>query len=164
MDRLEKLLVNTISIGSVPSATEQNINLLARIISAEARGEPYVGQGAGGLAGIGAAVLAHLLAGQVIHISLALGDELLSVLVALIKIIAAVEDTAVGVGTQPVQILDDTVDVLLAFAGGVGVVQTQIEFAAVLVQKMECWSEPHLSNGNSCGLSSWRTMSISKFG
>ena len=33
-----------ISIGSVPSATEQNINLLARIISAEARGEPYVGQ------------------------------------------------------------------------------------------------------------------------
>ena len=33
-----------ISIGSVPSATEQNINLLARIISAEARGEPYTGQ------------------------------------------------------------------------------------------------------------------------
>ena len=33
-----------ISIGSVPSATEQNINLLARIVSAEARGEPYVGQ------------------------------------------------------------------------------------------------------------------------
>ena len=33
-----------ISIGSVPSATEANINLLARIISAEARGEPYKGQ------------------------------------------------------------------------------------------------------------------------
>lgn len=33
-----------ISIGAVPAATEQNINLLARIISAEARGEPYVGQ------------------------------------------------------------------------------------------------------------------------
>lgn len=33
-----------ISIGSVPAATEANINLLARIISAEARGEPYVGQ------------------------------------------------------------------------------------------------------------------------
>lgn len=33
-----------ISIGSVPSATEANINLLARIISAESRGEPYVGQ------------------------------------------------------------------------------------------------------------------------
>lgn len=30
--------------GSVPTATEANINLLARIISAESRGEPYVGQ------------------------------------------------------------------------------------------------------------------------
>ena len=41
-----------ISIGSVPQATESNINLLARIISAEARGEPYAGQVA-----VGAVVL-----------------------------------------------------------------------------------------------------------
>ncbi len=33
-----------ISIGDVPAATEANVNLLARIISAEARGEPYAGQ------------------------------------------------------------------------------------------------------------------------
>lgn len=33
-----------ISVGSIPASTEANINLLARIISAEARGEPYVGQ------------------------------------------------------------------------------------------------------------------------
>lgn len=33
-----------ISIGSIPPATQANINLLARIISGEARGEPYVGQ------------------------------------------------------------------------------------------------------------------------
>ena len=33
-----------ISIGSIPAATEANISLLARIISAEARGEPYEGQ------------------------------------------------------------------------------------------------------------------------
>lgn len=33
-----------ISIGEIPKATEANINLLARIISAEARGEPYEGQ------------------------------------------------------------------------------------------------------------------------
>ncbi len=33
-----------ISIGTIPSSTEANINLLAKIISAEARGEPYVGQ------------------------------------------------------------------------------------------------------------------------
>ena len=33
-----------ISVGQVPAATEANVNLLARIISAEARGEPYAGQ------------------------------------------------------------------------------------------------------------------------
>lgn len=33
-----------ITVGTVPTATEANINLLARIISAEARGEPYIGQ------------------------------------------------------------------------------------------------------------------------
>ncbi len=41
-----------ISVGTVPEATESNINLLARIISAEARGEPYTGQVA-----VGAVVL-----------------------------------------------------------------------------------------------------------
>lgn len=41
-----------ISIGALPNATEQNVNLLARIISAEARGEPYAGQVA-----VGAVVL-----------------------------------------------------------------------------------------------------------
>ncbi|MDO5125681.1 MAG: spore cortex-lytic enzyme [Ruminococcus sp.] len=33
-----------ISIGSAPASTTANVNLLARIISAEARGEPYTGQ------------------------------------------------------------------------------------------------------------------------
>ena len=33
-----------ISVGTIPAATEANIYLLARIISAEARGEPYTGQ------------------------------------------------------------------------------------------------------------------------
>lgn len=33
-----------ISIGTIPAATTANVNLLARIISAEARGEPYTGQ------------------------------------------------------------------------------------------------------------------------
>ena len=88
---------------------------------------------AGRLAGVGTTVLAHLLAGQVVHIGLALFNELFGVLVALVKVIAAVEDAAIGVGTQPVQVLDDAVDVLLALAGGVGVVQTQVELAAVLV-------------------------------
>ncbi|SDA31555.1 N-acetylmuramoyl-L-alanine amidase [Ruminococcus sp. YE71] len=33
-----------ITVGSVPPATESNVYLLARIISAESRGEPYTGQ------------------------------------------------------------------------------------------------------------------------
>ncbi len=33
-----------ITIGTIPQANEANVNLLARIISAEARGEPYSGQ------------------------------------------------------------------------------------------------------------------------
>lgn len=33
-----------VTIGEIPSATESNISLLARIISAEGRGEPYEGQ------------------------------------------------------------------------------------------------------------------------
>ena len=41
-----------ITQGDIPKATEANINLLARIISAEARGEPYIGQVA-----VGAVVL-----------------------------------------------------------------------------------------------------------
>lgn len=41
-----------ITIGSIPSATQTNINLLARIISAESRGESYTGQVA-----VGAVVL-----------------------------------------------------------------------------------------------------------
>ena len=62
----------------------------------------------------------HLVAGQVIDVCLALEDELLGVLVALVEVVAAVEDAAVGVGTQPVQVLDDAVDIFLPFAGGVG--------------------------------------------
>ncbi|MGI5893402.1 MAG: spore cortex-lytic enzyme [Candidatus Merdivicinus sp.] len=41
-----------ITVGSIPQANEANVNLLARIISAEARGEPYEGQVA-----VGAVVL-----------------------------------------------------------------------------------------------------------
>ncbi|MGI5895587.1 MAG: spore cortex-lytic enzyme [Oscillospiraceae bacterium] len=41
-----------ITVGTIPDATENNVYLLARIISAEARGEPYSGQVA-----VGACVL-----------------------------------------------------------------------------------------------------------
>ena len=90
-------------------------------------------RGTGGLACVAAAVLAHLVAGQVIDVCLALEDELFGILIALVEVVAAVEDAAVGVGTQPVQVLDDAVDILLPFAGGVGVVEAEVELAAVLV-------------------------------
>ena len=41
--------------------------------------------------------------------------------------------TVCGHSAQPVQILNDAVDILLTFAGGVGVVQAQVELAAILV-------------------------------
>ena len=41
-----------ITIGTIPPATDSNVYLLARIISSEARGEPYIGQVA-----VGAVVL-----------------------------------------------------------------------------------------------------------
>ena len=97
------------------------------------RGTVAPRRGAGGLARVIAAVLAHLVAGQVVYVGLAFEDELLGVFIALIEVVAAVEDAAVGVGTQPVQVLDDAVDILLPFTGGVGVVEAEVELAAVLV-------------------------------
>jgi N-acetylmuramoyl-L-alanine amidase len=41
---VETLRLLGINIGSTPEPTEANIHLLARIISAESRGEPYIGQ------------------------------------------------------------------------------------------------------------------------
>ena len=92
-----------------------------------------VGAGAAGLAGVVAAVLLHLLAGQVVHIGLALLDELLGVLVAALKIITAVENAAVRLSTQPFQVLQDTLHVLVTLAGGVRVVKAQVEQAAVVL-------------------------------
>ena len=82
------------------------------------RGAVAPRRGTGGLACVAAAVLAHLVAGQVIDVCLALEDELLGILVALVEVVAAVEDAAVGVGTQPVQVLDDAVDILLPSRAG----------------------------------------------
>ena len=82
-----------------------------------------VGAGAAGLTGVIAAVLLHLLAGQVIDVGLALLDELLGVLIAALKIVAAVVDAAVGLGTQPLQVLQDALHVFVTLAGGVRIVK-----------------------------------------
>ena len=89
------------------------------------------GGGAAGLAGVAAAVLAHLLPAQIVHIGLALADQLFGVFIALLEVVAAVKDAAVGVGAQPVQVLQNAVDVLHVLPGGVGVVQAEVELAAV---------------------------------
>ena len=129
-----------VGAGEVDLSTEGLFALLelARTHPAEQvevlfRGAVAPRRGTAGLASVAAAVLTHLVAGQVIDVGLSLEDELLGVLVALVEVVAAVEDAAVGVGTQPVQVLDDAVDVLLTLASGVGVVEAEVELAAVLV-------------------------------
>ena len=96
-------------------------------------GAVAVGAGTAGLAGVLAAVGLHLLAGQVVHIRLALFDQQLGVFIALVEIVAAVVHAAVGDGAQPLQILLDAVDILHILVGGVGVVKAQVELAAVLL-------------------------------
>ena len=97
------------------------------------RGAVPVGAGTAGLARVLAPVLLHLLAGQVVHVGLAVQDQLFRVLVALVKIVAAVEDAPVGHRAQPLQVLPDAVHILLVLPHRVGVVEPQVELAAVLV-------------------------------
>ena len=89
--------------------------------------------GAAGLAGIVAAVSTGLFTAQIVHISLACHDQLFGVVVADIKIVAAVKYTAVGVSPQPVQILLNAVYKLHVLVAGVGIVHTQVELATVLL-------------------------------
>ena len=92
-----------------------------------------VGGGAAGLACVVAAVFLHFLAGQVVHVGLALQNQLLGKLVALFKVIAAVEDAAVWLRAQPFQVGQNALDVLVPLAGGVGVVIAQVELPAVML-------------------------------
>ena len=95
------------------------------------RGTVAVGGRTAGLTGIVAAVFLHLLAGQVIHIGFAFLNELFGVFIALFKVIAAVKNAAVGGGTQPFQIFQDALHILVAFAGGVGIVKAQVKLTAI---------------------------------
>ena len=92
-----------------------------------------VGAGTAGLAAVLAAVGLHLLTGEIVHIGLAFLDQQLGVLIALVEIVAAVENAAIGHGAQPLQIFLDAVHIFHILVGGVGVVKPQIELAAVLL-------------------------------
>src|SRR5699024_1996995 len=114
------------TVGKFPGAhTAEQVQVFLRRAVA-------VGAGAAGLARVAAPVLLHFFPGQVVHIGFALPDQLFGIFVALFKIVAAVENAAVGVRAQPVQVLQDALHIFVVLTGGVGVVKAQIEQAAVV--------------------------------
>ena len=84
--------------------------------------------------GQGAAVLADLVGAQVVHIGLALEDELLGVFVELVEIVGRVEFAVVPFTAQPLHVLADGIHVFGVFLDGVGVVEAQVAHAAELAR------------------------------
>ena len=86
------------------------------------------GAGFGG----GAAVLADLVGGEIADVGLAVFDELHGPVVELAEIIGGVEEAAFPIEAEPVDVVDDGIDVFRLFLAGVGVVEAQVGFAAEL--------------------------------
>jgi hypothetical protein len=86
-------------------------------------------------AGLGqrAAILAHLVAGQVADVRFTLADQLDRPFIHLPEVIGAVKEPVVPVAADPPDVLDDGIDVLLLFLLRVGVVEAQVELAAELL-------------------------------
>ena len=84
--------------------------------------------------GQGAAVLAHLVGGQVVDIGFAVLNQLDGVLVALVEVVRTVVDAAGRLGAQPAQVLLDRFDVLVVLTDRVGVVKAQVEQAVVFLR------------------------------
>ncbi len=80
-----------------------------------------------------ATVLANFLGAQVVHIGQALVDQVNGPLVKLLEVVGGVEEAVFPVRAQPAHVGDDGVYVFLLFFGGVGVVEAQVELAAVLL-------------------------------
>ena len=87
----------------------------------------------GVFAGFGqcAAVFAHLILGEVVHVRNALFDELYGKRITGVEIFRA-EAQLVPVEPQPMDVVLDCVNVFHIFLGGVGVVKAQITFATEL--------------------------------
>ena len=87
------------------------------------------------LAGLGqsASVLLHLVSREVAHVCLAVHNELFSILVALVKVVRAVEDTAAGRSAEPGEVLKYRINVLGVLFCGVGIVVAEVEKSAVLL-------------------------------
>ncbi|OQA15013.1 MAG: hypothetical protein BWY63_03025 [Chloroflexi bacterium ADurb.Bin360] len=81
-----------------------------------------------------AAILANLLGAQIIHVSHALLDEVLSPEVHLFEIVGGEEWFIREFGNQPAHIRHDGFDVFFFFLHRVGVIEAQVEFAAVIAR------------------------------
>ena len=76
-------------------------------------------------------VLSHLLGAQVANVRLAVLYQLDGELIALVKVIRAVEDASVGCSAKPAEVAVDRLNVLHVFLRGVGVVISEVELTAV---------------------------------
>ena len=83
--------------------------------------------------GKGASVLTKLFCIKVANVCLAVLDKLYCELVALIKVIGAVENAAGGLASKPGKVAVDAFNVLVVLLRGVGIVVTEVEKAAVLL-------------------------------
>ncbi len=86
--------------------------------------------------GEGAAMLANLFGGEIIHVGLAGLDELDRPLEELVEVVGGVAE-AIPLKAEPAHILLDGVHVLLLFLLGIGVVEAQVGQAAELVGQAE---------------------------
>jgi len=84
-----------------------------------------------------AAVLADLIAGEIVHVGLALADELFRPFVEPLEVVAGVVEVRAPVEAEPADVRHDGVHVLLTLLGRVGVVEAQIAAAAVVLRQAE---------------------------
>jgi len=82
-------------------------------------------------------VLADLVAGEIVHVRLALADERLRPLVEPLEVVAGVVEVRAPVEAEPADVVHDGVHVLLALLGRVGVVEAQMAAAAVVLGQPE---------------------------
>jgi hypothetical protein len=87
--------------------------------------------------GEGAAVLAHLVGREIVHVGLALADQVLRPPVQLLEIVGGVVEVLAPVEAQPVHVGHDRLDVLHALLGGIGVVEAQMAGAAEIASEAE---------------------------
>ena len=83
-----------------------------------------------------AAILANFFGRQIVHVRLAIFDQLDRPLVELIEIIRGVEE-AVPVEAEPLHVFHDRVDVLGVFLLRIGVVEAQVRMSAEFVGEAE---------------------------